>query len=64
MKTNIVVSDNMYPRILMYMPTLKGWLCEIELHATYSEVFGPYKHIEDAVKEAQKRLNLEAKPEK
>ena len=56
--TNIRVIDNTYPRIMLYRPTPKGWLCEILLSIYYSEVFGPFKHIEDAVKEAQQRLDL------
>lgn len=56
--TNMVVSDNTYPRILLYRPSPRGWLCEIMLHATYSEVFGPFKHVQDAVKEAVVRLDL------
>lgn len=56
--TNLVISDNTYPRILLYRPSPRGWLCEIMLHASYSEVFGPFKHIENAVKEAIDRLDL------
>ena len=55
------VADNMYPRIMFYRPSPRGWLCEIMLHATYSEVFGPYKHVEDGVKEALRRLDLKEK---
>ncbi len=57
----ISMTDNMYPRILLYRPTPKGWLCEIALSTIYSEVFGPFKYVEDAVKEAITRLDLRGK---
>ncbi len=59
--TNLVISDNLYPRIMLYRPSTRGWICEIMLHAAYSEVFGPFKHVEDAVEEALQRLDLKEK---
>ena len=60
---NIVVSDNMYPRIMLYRPSPRGWLCEVMFHAGYSELSGPYEFVEEAVRVAIEKLALKTMEE-